>query len=94
MQWPKVDVRLLPAIGLGLLLFSFLFVTSPSSTLARHGRRKGRRHHDVDDANESYAYGATVNVSGKSGIEFTDFILGFRQSTFLCTTLKCRPIVY
>ena len=24
-----------------------------------------------------------------SGIEFKDFILGFRQSTFLCTTLKC-----
>ena len=23
------------------------------------------------------------------GIEFKDFILGFRQSTFLCTTLKC-----
>ena len=24
-----------------------------------------------------------------AGIEFKDFILGFRQSTFLCTTLKC-----
>ena len=24
-----------------------------------------------------------------TGIEFKDFILGFRQSTFLCTTLKC-----
>ena len=24
-----------------------------------------------------------------SGIEFKDFILGFCQSTFLCTTLKC-----
>ena len=24
-----------------------------------------------------------------SVIEFKDFILGFRQSTFLCTTLKC-----
>ena len=24
-----------------------------------------------------------------SGIEFKDFILGFRQSTFPCTTLKC-----
>ena len=23
------------------------------------------------------------------GIEFKDFILGFRQSNFLCTTLKC-----
>ena len=23
------------------------------------------------------------------GIEFKDFNLGFRQSTFLCTTLKC-----
>ena len=26
---------------------------------------------------------------GTAGIEFKDFILGFRQSTFLCTTLKC-----
>ena len=24
-----------------------------------------------------------------AGIEFKDLILGFRQSTFLCTTLKC-----
>ena len=24
-----------------------------------------------------------------AGIEFKDFILGFRQSIFLCTTLKC-----
>ena len=24
-----------------------------------------------------------------TSIEFKDFILGFRQSTFLCTTLKC-----
>ena len=24
-----------------------------------------------------------------AGIEFKDFILAFRQSTFLCTTLKC-----
>ena len=24
-----------------------------------------------------------------AGIEFKDFILGFLQSTFLCTTLKC-----
>ena len=28
-------------------------------------------------------------VNQLPGIEFKDFILGFRQSTFLCTTLKC-----
>ena len=30
-----------------------------------------------------------VYVCMHAGIEFKDFILGFRQSTFLCTTLKC-----
>ena len=30
-----------------------------------------------------------VLCRGNTGIEFKDFILGFRQSTFLCTTLKC-----
>ena len=34
--------------------------------------------------NRSYS-----DVHDFSGIEFKDFILGFRQSTFLCTTLKC-----
>ena len=29
------------------------------------------------------------NCIQHSGIEFKDFIFGFRQSTFLCTTLKC-----
>ena len=34
----------------------------------------------------------TINMTWKNnyaGIEFKDFILGFHQSTFLCTTLKC-----
>ena len=31
----------------------------------------------------------TKNTPYYTGIEFKDFILGFRQSTFLCTTLKC-----
>ena len=29
------------------------------------------------------------NIYNVSGIEFKDFILGFRQSNFLSTTLKC-----
>ena len=31
----------------------------------------------------------TQYMLSHTGIEFKDFILGFRQSTFLCTTLKC-----
>ena len=30
-----------------------------------------------------------IDMHINTGIEFKDFISGFRQSTFLCTTLKC-----